>query len=91
MKALIQRVKNAGVTINNELYSSINNGILVFLGVEREDTFEQANWLVNKILKLRNEYLRKISKNKNVDKNYLDIITGYLIDKSIMIYKIRKN
>ena len=53
MKALIQRVKNAGVTINNELYSSINNGILVFLGVEREDTFEQANWLVNKILKLR--------------------------------------
>ena len=53
MKALVQRVKNASVTIDNELYSSINKGLLVFLGVEKNDTKENADWLVNKLLKLR--------------------------------------
>ena len=43
----------------------------------------------NKILKLRNEYLKKINKKISVDKNYIEILTGYLIDKSIMIYKMR--
>ena len=53
MKALIQRVKNASVTIDNNAFSSINQGLLVFLGVEKGDTSVQANWLVEKILKLR--------------------------------------
>lgn len=43
----------------------------------------------NKILKLRNEYLKKINKSKKYDKNYIEILTGYLIDKSILIYKMR--
>ncbi len=43
----------------------------------------------NKILKLRNEYLKKISKRESKDRTYIDILTGYLIDKSIMIYKLR--
>ena len=43
----------------------------------------------NRILKLRNEYLKKINKHDKVDKNYIEILTDYLIDKSIMIYKIR--
>ena len=43
----------------------------------------------NRILKLRNEYLKKINKNRNMDRNYIEILTGYLIDKSITIYKMR--
>ena len=43
----------------------------------------------NKILKLRNEYLKKINKKISADKNYISILTGYLVDKSIMIYKLR--
>lgn len=43
----------------------------------------------NKILKLRNEYLKRINKKISVDKNYIEILTGYLIDKSMMIYKMR--
>lgn len=43
----------------------------------------------NKILKLRNEYLKKINKKISVDKNYISILTGYLVDKSIMIYRMR--
>ena len=53
MKALIQRVKRASVTINEELYSSINSGILVFLGVEKCDKYENADALAEKIVKLR--------------------------------------
>ncbi len=53
MKALIQRVKRASVSISGELFSSISKGILVFLGVEKEDTKENAEKLADKIIKLR--------------------------------------
>ena len=53
MKALIQRVKSASVSISGELYSSINKGILIFLGVEKEDEKVNAEKLADKILKLR--------------------------------------
>ncbi len=53
MKLLIQRVKNASVTINNQLFSSINQGILGLLGIEKGDTKEQADFLINKLKNLR--------------------------------------
>jgi D-tyrosyl-tRNA(Tyr) deacylase len=53
MKALIQRVKSASVTIEGQLYSTIKHGILIFLGVKKGDTEENADKLADKILKLR--------------------------------------
>ena len=53
MKALIQRVKKASVIIDKELYSTINAGLLVFLGVEKSDEKINAEKLAEKILKLR--------------------------------------
>lgn len=53
MKALIQRVKRAAVTIDGSLYSSIGYGLLVFVGVEKSDDKFNAEKLVDKILKLR--------------------------------------
>ena len=53
MKALIQRVKNASVTIDGELYSSIGAGLLVFLGVSKSDTAENGEKLAQKIVNLR--------------------------------------
>lgn len=53
MKALIQRVKQASVTIDNKLYSKIQSGILVLLGVEKEDTEANAQLLAKKLAKLR--------------------------------------
>lgn len=53
MKALIQRVKQASVTIDNELYSKIGHGILIFLGVEKSDTKENADKLAQKVVNLR--------------------------------------
>ena len=63
-----------------------------YLNLELSQLYSNYFILVNeykKILKLRNEYLKKINKHDKVDKNYIDILTGYLIDKSIMIYKMR--
>ena len=43
----------------------------------------------NKLLKIRNDYLKKMQKNINVDENYFAIITEYLIDKAVFIYRAR--
>lgn len=53
MKALIQRVKRASVTIDRKLYSSINHGMLVLLGVAKGDEKHNAELLAEKLLKLR--------------------------------------
>ena len=53
MKALLQCVKRASVTVNGELISKINKGILIFLGVEKGDSEENADKLSEKITKLR--------------------------------------
>ncbi|MCM1009455.1 MAG: D-aminoacyl-tRNA deacylase [Fusobacterium sp.] len=53
MRALIQRVKRASVTIGGELYSSIGAGMLVFVGVTKEDQKENAEKLAQKLLNLR--------------------------------------
>ncbi|MBQ8886182.1 MAG: D-tyrosyl-tRNA(Tyr) deacylase [Candidatus Gastranaerophilales bacterium] len=53
MKLVIQRVKNASVTIDNELFSSIEQGYLILFGVEKGDTKTQADWLANKVSILR--------------------------------------
>lgn len=53
MKALIQRVKKASVTIDGKLFSAIGAGLLVFLGVEKNDTTENADKLAEKLINLR--------------------------------------
>ena len=65
MKAIIQRVKNASVTIDGEIYSRINEGYLVLLGVEREDTKENADKVAEKLVNLRifEDELGKMSKS----------------------------
>ncbi len=53
MKALLQRVKSAGVSIGGQSYSSIEQGLLILLGVEKGDTETEAAWLAQKIINLR--------------------------------------
>lgn len=53
MKVLIQRVKESSVTIDNSLYSSIKNGILAFVGIEKGDSNEQVQKMAKKIVNLR--------------------------------------
>ena len=53
MRAVIQRVSKASVTIDNEIYSQVNTGLLVLLGIEDADTAEDVEWLSGKIVNLR--------------------------------------
>lgn len=53
MRAVIQRVDRAGVRINHKEFSSINEGILVFLGVEKGDSEADADYILEKSINLR--------------------------------------
>jgi D-tyrosyl-tRNA(Tyr) deacylase len=53
MRAVVQRVKQSSVKAGNEIVGHIGKGLLVLLGVARDDTAEDAHYLVNKITNLR--------------------------------------
>lgn len=53
MRIVIQRVSHASVTINEQVKSSIGMGFLILLGIGKDDTEEDINWLVKKIIGLR--------------------------------------
>ena len=53
MRAVIQRVTKASVSIDGSVYSQISQGLLVFLGIEDADTAEDIEWLSAKIVNLR--------------------------------------
>ena len=53
MRALVQRVSRATVSVDGELVSEIGPGLLVLLGVTHDDTEQQADWLADKVGALR--------------------------------------
>ena len=53
MRTVIQRVSHASVTIEGKVRSSIENGLLVLLGIGEYDTEEDVDWLVKKIAQMR--------------------------------------
>ena len=53
MKAVIQKVSGAEIIIDGKLVSSINKGIVIFLGIAIDDNDNDIHWLINKIIKLR--------------------------------------
>ena len=75
MKVLIQRVKQALVTINDTLYSSIDKGILTLVGIEKGDTIENLKKSVQKIVKLR----IFADENDKMNKSLIDINGEMLI------------
>lgn len=53
MKAVIQRVTSASVTIDNKIVAEIQKGLLILIGIEDSDNQEDINWLASKIVNLR--------------------------------------
>ena len=66
MIAIVQRVSSAKVSINNKKYNKINKGLLILLGVSKDDSIKDINYLIHKITKLR-------IFNDNMDKMNLSI------------------
>ena len=50
MKLVIQRVKEASVRVNDDVTGAIRTGLLVFVGIARTDTHEDADYLVDKLI-----------------------------------------
>ncbi|HRW97292.1 MAG TPA: D-aminoacyl-tRNA deacylase [Bacteroidales bacterium] len=53
MRAIIQRVKEASVKIDNSIHGAIGQGVLILLGIEEADTSDDVEWLSGKITRLR--------------------------------------
>ncbi|UCF66508.1 MAG: D-tyrosyl-tRNA(Tyr) deacylase [Acidobacteriota bacterium] len=53
MKVLVQRVRSAAVRIDDEIVGAIDHGLLVFLGVEKEDTEALATWYARRVVSLK--------------------------------------
>ncbi|RRD80853.1 D-tyrosyl-tRNA(Tyr) deacylase [Alloprevotella sp. OH1205_COT-284] len=53
MRIVIQRVRHAGVSIGGQIFSQINQGLLILLGIENTDNQEDIDWLVKKVVALR--------------------------------------
>ena len=53
MRALLQRVTEASVTIDGQIHGNIQQGLLILLGIEAEDTATDIDWLIRKIVAMR--------------------------------------
>lgn len=75
MKALIQRVNNASVTVNSNVIGAIEQGILAYIGIGPSDTLDTAQKMIDKILMYR------IFNNEagNLDKNVQQVEGGLLL------------
>ncbi len=67
MKLVIQRVKSASVNVENKTVSSIDNGILILLGISNEDSDENIIRIASKIAKLRIFNDENLIMNKNIN------------------------
>ena len=50
MKAVVQRVTSASVTVNGEVISQIGRGLCVLIGIHKDDAKEQRDYMVNKVI-----------------------------------------
>ena len=82
MRALIQRVSHAKVTVNGSATGEIDKGILVLLGITHDDTMKDAEYLVEKIINLRIFEGKKSS----FDKSVLEIGGSLLVVSQFTLY-----
>ncbi|NBC02426.1 MAG: D-tyrosyl-tRNA(Tyr) deacylase [Bacteroidetes bacterium] len=82
MKVVVQRVKNASVTINNEVTGSIENGLLLLVGIHESDTKKEVDWCCRKIPTLRIFEDDEGKMNRSVE----DLNGGILVVSQFTLY-----
>lgn len=81
MRAIVQRVLSSSVTVDKEVVGKINRGFNVLLGIQKEDTEEDINYLVRKIVNLRvfNDENDKMNLSLNDVKGELLIVSQFTL------------
>ena len=74
MRLVIQRVKEASVTVNKEFISKVQKGLLILIGIEDNDADEDIDWLANKVVNLRIFDDENGVMNKSIKDIYGDIL-----------------
>ena len=82
MRAVVQRVSEADVRIQNESVGSIGRGLLVFLGIGKQDTARDIDWMVDKIVNLR---IFEVEEGR-LDKSLLDTGGSLLLVSQFTLY-----
>ena len=82
MRAVVQRVKESSVLVDNTCVGHIGKGLLVLLGIARDDTPDKIDWLIDRIVNLR------IFENADgrFDESLLDVNGGLLIVSQFTLY-----
>ena len=97
MRAVVQRVKMAKVTVAGETAGQIGRGLMVLVGIGREDTFRDVSWMAEKILNLRifesagvqdeeTSGEGKASPEGKMDRSVLDVNGGLLLVSQFTLY-----
>lgn len=82
MRAVIQRVSGASVSVDGAIVGSIDEGLAVFVGVHRDDTINEAQWLADKIVHLR----IFADENGKMNRSLIDIGKEMLIVSQFTLY-----
>jgi D-aminoacyl-tRNA deacylase len=91
MRAVIQRVKEAKVTVAGQIVGEIGRGLLVLIGIGREDTFRDIAWMAEKVVNLRvfetgtNNGAGTAGEGK-LDRSVLDIAGSLLLISQFTLY-----
>ncbi len=82
MRALVQRVSHASVTVDGKITGKIDTGLLILLGIHRDDTPEIARWIADKCLNLR----IFPDENGKFDRSLLDVDGQILVVSQFTLY-----
>lgn len=74
MRLLIQRVKKAEVSVNQKICGQIGHGLLLFLGIHKDDTPDKTDWLVSKLLSLRIFHDDEGKMNRDIQEVHGDLL-----------------
>ena len=86
MRALIQRVKNGSVKVDDKIISKINQGIVLFIGIEENDNNTDVDWICKKV-----SYLRIFDdENKVMNKSLIDIDGDILVISQFTLHALTK-
>lgn len=86
MRIVLQRVKNASVEIDTEIAGSINQGLLIYLGIEEDDQQQDIDWLIKKVTQLRIFSDKEGKMNLNIN----DVEGEFLIVSQFTLYASTK-